>query len=52
MAYRVGSKVRFAPCCDNNVAGEISDKKSAVGYMFVIDGKPIAEIAKKQPCVY
>ena len=47
ITYGAASKVTFVGYSDSDWAGDISDRKSVGGYMFLINGKPITWSSKK-----
>ena len=51
ITYGAASKVTFVGYSDSDWAGDISDRKSVGGYMFLINGKPITWSSKKQASV-
>ena len=49
--YDSSTNVNFAGYSDSDWAGDIADRKSVGGYMFLINGKPITWSSKKQVSV-
>ena len=49
--YGAAPSVTLAGYTDSDWAGDVGDRKSIGGYMFLINGKPVTWSSKKQPSV-